>query len=67
MWVVQTPSPWAMVASRWTCVPSRRAKTSVSASHSSGNCCGDVRDRAVVLAQLLPRAVPLPAGRVEAA
>ncbi len=37
-YVVQTPSPCAMVASRWTWVPSRRAKTSVSASHSSGNC-----------------------------
>ena len=36
-YVVQTPSPWAMVASRWTCVPSRRANASVSASHSSGN------------------------------
>src|SRR3712207_3841054 len=36
--VVQTPSPWAMVASRWTCVPSSSAKNSVSASHSCGNC-----------------------------
>ncbi len=37
MWVVQTPSPWAMVASRWTWLPSSRANTSVSASHSCGN------------------------------
>jgi len=35
--VVQTPSPWAMVASRWTCVPSSWEKISVSASHSCGN------------------------------
>ena len=53
MKVVQTPSPWAMVASRWTWVPSSSAKASVSASHSCGNSLGDVRDRAVVLAQLL--------------
>ena len=58
--VVQTPSPWAMVASRCTCVPSSREKTSVSASHSCGNSLGDVRDRAVVLAQLL---APLRMGR----
>ena len=37
MWVVQTPSPWAMVARRWTCVPTRREMTWVSASHSCGN------------------------------
>ena len=36
-WVVQTPSPLAMVASRWTCVPSSRRTPAVSASHSSGN------------------------------
>jgi hypothetical protein len=36
--VVQTPSPWAMVARRWTCVPRRREKNSVSASHSCGYC-----------------------------
>lgn len=36
--VVQTPSPCAMVASRWTWVPSSSAKNSVSASHSWGNC-----------------------------
>src|SRR5690606_955412 len=38
MYVVQTPSPWAMVASRCTCVPRSSAKNSVSASHSCGNC-----------------------------
>ena len=37
MWVVQTPSPWAMVASRWTWVPSSRSNARVSASHSCGN------------------------------
>src|SRR5699024_487075 len=36
--VVHTPSPWAIVAIRCTWVPSSRAKTSVSASHSCGNC-----------------------------
>jgi len=35
--VVQMPSPWAMVASRCTGVPSRRPNASVSASHSCGN------------------------------
>src|SRR5699024_465785 len=35
--VVHTPSPCAIVASRWTCCPSSRANTSVSASHSCGN------------------------------
>lgn len=35
--VVHTPSPWAMVASRWTCVPSSWEKISVSASQSCGN------------------------------
>ena len=39
------------------------AKTSVSASHSCGELAGDVGDRAVVLAELLPRGRPLPAGR----
>jgi hypothetical protein len=38
MWSVQTPSPWAIVASRWTCVSSSRPSASVSASHSCGNC-----------------------------
>ena len=33
---MQTPSPWAIVARRWTWVPSSRANASVSASHSSG-------------------------------
>ena len=37
MQVVQTPSPWAMVARRWTCRPSIRLIAAVSASHSSGN------------------------------
>jgi hypothetical protein len=37
MWVVQTPSPWAIVASRCTCVPTSRPITAVSASHSCGN------------------------------
>ena len=37
MQVVQTPSPWAMVASRWTWRPSSRPIASVSASHSWGN------------------------------
>jgi hypothetical protein len=36
-WVVQTPSPWARVASRWTWVPSSRLKAAVSASQSAGN------------------------------
>ena len=35
--VVQTWSPWAMVARRWTWVPSSSANASVSASHSCGN------------------------------
>ena len=35
--VVQTPSPWAIVARRCTGVPSRRPNASVSASHSCGN------------------------------
>ena len=37
MQVVQTPSPWAMVARRWTWVPRTEAMASVSASHSCGN------------------------------
>ena len=37
MQVVQTPSPWAMVANRWTWVPSTEAMASVSASQSWGN------------------------------
>ena len=36
-WVVQTPSPWAMVASRWTWTPSSRENARVSTSHSCGN------------------------------
>ena len=36
-WVVHTPSPWAIVASRWTWLPSSSEKTRVSAAHSSGN------------------------------
>src|SRR5262249_43290528 len=39
MQVVQTPSPWAMVASRCTCEPRTRLIASVSASHSCGNSC----------------------------
>src|SRR5207344_684720 len=35
--VVQMPSPWAMVASRCTGVPSSRPNASVSASHNCGN------------------------------
>ncbi len=35
--VVQTPSPWARVAKRWTWVPSSRLKAAVSASQSAGN------------------------------
>ncbi len=37
MWVVQTASPRAMVASRWTWVPNSRSNALVSASHSCGN------------------------------
>src|SRR5262249_3039829 len=37
MWVVQPPSPLAIVASRCTCVPTSREITWVSASHSCGN------------------------------
>ena len=37
MQVVQTPSPWAIVASRWTWLPRTRLIASVSASHSCGN------------------------------
>src|SRR4029453_19485581 len=37
MCVVHTPSPCAMVARRWTCVPITREMTRVSASHSWGN------------------------------
>src|SRR6266542_3119498 len=37
MCVVHTPSPLAIVASRCTCVPTRREITLVSASHSCGN------------------------------
>ena len=37
MQVVQTPSPWAIVASRWTCRPRTLPIASVSASHSWGN------------------------------
>ena len=37
MQVVQTPSPWAIVASRCTWRPSTRLIASVSASHSWGN------------------------------
>ena len=43
MKVVQTWSPWARVASRWTWTPSRRENASVSASQNAGNsaatCC----------------------------
>ena len=53
MQVVQTPSPWAMVASRWTWRPSTRPIASVSASHSCGNSWATWDDRAVLLAQLL--------------
>ena len=37
MQVVQTPSPWAIVASRWTWLPRTWLIASVSASHSCGN------------------------------
>ena len=37
MCVVHTPSPLAIVARRWTCVPTSREMTRVSASHSCGN------------------------------
>ena len=37
MCVVQIPSPWAIVASRCTWVPTSRPITAVSASHSCGN------------------------------
>ena len=37
MQVVQTPSPWAMVARRWTWRPRTWPMASVSASHSCGN------------------------------
>ena len=36
MKVVQTCSPWASVARRWTCTPSSRENASVSASQSCG-------------------------------
>ncbi len=36
--VVHTPSPWAMVASRWTWESSSRDNAAVSAPQSSGNC-----------------------------
>ena len=36
-WVVHAASPRAMVASRWTCVPSSSENALVSASQSSGN------------------------------
>src|SRR3954452_2282377 len=35
--VVQTPSPWAMVASRWTCTSRSRPMAAVSASQSWWN------------------------------
>jgi hypothetical protein len=37
MCVVQIPSPWAIVASRCTWVPTSRPITAVSASQSWGN------------------------------
>ena len=51
--VVQTPSPCAMVASRWTCVPSSRANDLGLGLAQLRELVGDVGHRAVVLAELL--------------
>ena len=50
--VVQTWSPSARVARRWTWTPSRRENASVSASQNGGELGGDVLHRAVALAEL---------------
>ena len=61
---MQTPSPWAMVASRWTWVPSRRGEDLGLGLAQLGELLGHVRDRAVVLAELLTRGrAAVPAGR----
>ena len=51
--VVHTPSPWAMVASRWTCVPSRLGEDLGLRLAQLRELLGDMGDRAVVLAELL--------------
>ena len=51
--VVHTPSPWAMVASRWTWVPSRLGEDLGLRLAQLRELLGDVGDRAVVLAELL--------------
>ena len=52
MCVVQTPSPWAMVARRCTCVPTSRRDHRGLGLAQLRELGGDVRHRAVVLAQL---------------
>ena len=68
MKVVQTWSPWARVASRWTCTPSSRENASVSASQNWGNsaatcCTGQCPWHSCTPAS----GVPWPTGRAEAA
>ena len=51
--VVQTPSPWAMVASRWTWLPEQPGEDLGLGLAQLRELRGDVRDRAVVLADLV--------------
>ena len=60
MQVVQTPSPWAMVASRWTWVPSDPADGLGLGLAQLGELVGDVGHRAVLLAQLVAHHRELP-------
>ena len=53
MQVVQTPSPWAMVASRWTWRAEHPADGLGLGLAQLGELVGHVGDRAVLLAQLL--------------
>ena len=53
MQVVQTPSPWAMVASRWTWRAEEPADGLGLGLAQLRELVGDVGDRAVLLAQLL--------------
>ena len=58
MHVVQTPSPWAMVARRWTWRAEDAADRLGLGLAQLRELVGDVGDRAVLLAQLLGRRRP---------
>ncbi len=59
-WVVQTPSPWAMVASRCDVRAEQAGEDLGLGLAELRELLGDVRDGAVVLAQLLPHGCAAP-------